>query len=274
MGEADVELILTGKRANPGQPTKARLRSGVVLRTRGPWSSAVLALLRHLEKVGFDHAPRVVESGVAEDGREMLTFVPGATPRVWSDEAAYELGQIVAKLHRATTSFTPASDALWHPSYLRDLPGGDLIISHCDAGPWNWIEQGGRPVALIDWEYAGPVDPLWDLAETVWLNAQLNHDDVAEHLGLSSVEGRARHARPMLEGYGLDPVLRRGLVSRMIEVAVYSARADAVEYGVTRETTRGVSDSGFPFLWGITWRVRSAAWMLTNRALLEAIVEA
>ncbi|MGZ4433218.1 MAG: hypothetical protein ACXVW7_06265 [Trebonia sp.] len=33
------------------------------------------------------------------------------------------------------------------------------------------------PVALIDWETAGPVDPLVELAQLAWLNAKL-HDDV------------------------------------------------------------------------------------------------
>jgi hypothetical protein len=49
----------------------------------------VLALLRHLEREGFAGAPRVVGSGFAEDGREMVGYVPGASPhpRAWAEDA-------------------------------------------------------------------------------------------------------------------------------------------------------------------------------------------
>jgi hypothetical protein len=65
--------------------SKARLRQDVVLRTAGPWSRSVLALLRHLEDVGFPAAPRLVGDGFAPDGREAVTFIPGTSPHpaVW-----------------------------------------------------------------------------------------------------------------------------------------------------------------------------------------------
>src|SRR5258706_7294110 len=67
--DAEVPLEVWGSGA---QPSKARRRAGVVYREAGPWSGAVLALLRHLEKAGFAGAPRVVGSGFAADGREMV----------------------------------------------------------------------------------------------------------------------------------------------------------------------------------------------------------
>jgi hypothetical protein len=60
-----------------GRASKAGRRDGVVFRESGPWSGTTVALLRHLEAVGFSAAPRVIGSGVADDGREMLSFVPG-----------------------------------------------------------------------------------------------------------------------------------------------------------------------------------------------------
>ena len=39
------------------------------------------------------------------------------------------------------------------------------------------MARDGLPVALIDWETAGPVDPLVELAQLCWLNAKL-HDDI------------------------------------------------------------------------------------------------
>lgn len=55
----------------------------------------------------------------------------------------------------------------------------------------------------------------------------------------------------------------------MIEFAVHSARAEAVRYGVTADTAAGVDPSGYPVLWAITWRARSASWMLRHRQILE-----
>ena len=84
--EAEVPLRVWG---SAEQPSKARRRAGVVYREAGPWSAAVLALLRHLEREGFAAAPRVVGSGFAEDGREMVGYVPGASPhpRAWAEDA-------------------------------------------------------------------------------------------------------------------------------------------------------------------------------------------
>lgn len=44
-------------------------------RDAGPWTPAVHALLRHLEYVGFEGAPRVI--GFDDSGREVLTYLEG-----------------------------------------------------------------------------------------------------------------------------------------------------------------------------------------------------
>src|SRR5580658_4955277 len=99
----------------PGEderPSKAAVRDGVVFRESGPWSATTLALLRHLEAVGFSAAPRVIGSGMADDGREMLSFVPGTSPQPhpWSDDAVAEVGRLLGQLHRATSAFEPPVD--------------------------------------------------------------------------------------------------------------------------------------------------------------------
>src|SRR5579862_4266753 len=53
---------------------------GTVRRPAGPWTPAVHALLTHLHDAGFDGAPRPL--GLDEQGREVLTFIPGAV--AWS----------------------------------------------------------------------------------------------------------------------------------------------------------------------------------------------
>jgi hypothetical protein len=257
-----------------GQPSQARLRAGVVYREAGSWSPAVLALLRHLEQAGFAGAPRVVGNGFATDGREMVSYVPGASPQpfAWSEDAVAGVGQLLRDLHAATATFTAPPGARWKEWFGRELAGTRPVIGHCDAGPWNIIARGGRPVALIDFEYAGPVDAVWELAEAAWLNAQLHDDDIADRVGLPDAAARARQLRAILDGYGLPAAQRAGFVDKMITIAVHSARAEAVESGVTPDTSAGVTDTGYPFAWAITWRVRSASWMLSNRSRLERAI--
>jgi Ser/Thr protein kinase RdoA (MazF antagonist) len=242
----------------------------VVRKPGGPWAGSVLALLRHLEDVGFAGAPRVVGNGLDADGRVTLTYVPGesAHPHAWAEEHVGRVGDLLRRLHDATATFTPPPDAGWHPYWLRELGGDDVVIGHGDAAPWNIVGRCGAPEALVDWEYAGPVDRLTELAYAAWLNAQLHDDDVAELQGLPDATTRARHFRAVLDGYGLPAARRAEVVDRMIEVAVHAARAEAVLAGVTPDSTDAVATDGYPVLWAITWRARSASWMLRHRALL------
>jgi hypothetical protein len=62
------EELLTGGHLNPV------VRVGdTVRRTPGPWTPAVHLLLEHLERSGFDGAPRVL--GFDDQGREVLSFL-------------------------------------------------------------------------------------------------------------------------------------------------------------------------------------------------------
>ncbi len=40
------------------------------VRSSGPWAATKHTLLRHLEKIGFSAAPKVVSDGFDEDGNE------------------------------------------------------------------------------------------------------------------------------------------------------------------------------------------------------------
>ena len=66
--------------------------------------------------------------------------------------------------------------------------------------PWNLLARDDAGMALIDWETAGPVDPLVELAQACWLNAQLHDDDVAAVNGLAAPAERAGHARLIADG--------------------------------------------------------------------------
>lgn len=258
-----------------GWQTDVRRAGDVVLRSPKVQSRTVIALLKHLESVGFDAAPRPVGNGFAPDGREQLSYIEGESPHpgVWSEGAAWELGAMVGRLHQASSTFELPPDAVWRPSFARDLPGSRPVIGHGDLGPWNVLARDGLPVAIIDWDYAGPVDAVWELSQLVWLNAQLHDDDVATANGLPSPEERAGLAAAILDGYGLPGADREGFVDRLVEFAIRNAREEAVEYRVGHDTVSPAAD-GFPILWGIAWRTRSAAWILDHRELIQSAIDA
>jgi hypothetical protein len=226
--------------------------------------------LRHLEEVGFAGAPRAI--GFAPDGREMVSYIEGSSPHphAWDEEAVGDVGRLLRDLHTAAATFVPPSEAIWRPWFGRELPGSRPVLGHCDTGPWNIVARGGRPVALIDFEFAGPVDALWEVAQAAWLNAQLHDDDVAERLGLPDAASRARQLKLIVDGYGLARRERADFVDKMVAFAVHDARAEAVNSGITLETN--TTDGGYPYAWAITWRVRGASWMLTNRTLLQRAI--
>ncbi len=238
-------------------------KGAVVYRPSGPWTPAIQALLQHLEKAGFTAAPHVVEPGTDSAGREMVSYIEGEFifPGPWNDTAIIEVGQMVRQLHQATASFQPPTVAVWKPWFLRELGGPDRIIGHGDIAPWNTVTRGGHPIGLIDWEYAGPVDPLAELARMAWLFPQLHDDDVGERVGLPSPSVRAGQLRLLVEAYGLSATRRQGMFERILEVAVCETAAEAIDGHVTLESQGP--------LWGIAWRARAAAWMLRHRVMLE-----
>ena len=270
MTEAKKETIL---RARGAGSTGVQRRGNVVLRPTAPWTPTVHSLLRHLEEVGFSGAPRVVGSGFAPDGRETLTYVEGefTHPGPWSIEGAAGVGHLLRKLHEATATYEPPPDAVWPPWFGRRLGGPNRIIGHCDVAPWNIAMRDGLPVALIDWETTGPVDPMIELAQTCWLNAKLFDDDVAEREGLPSLEVRARQLRAIVDAYGLTMAEKRRIVDLIIGYAIHDAAQTADEFNVTPDMADPMPD-GFPIIWGLTWRVRAAAWVYRNRDALEKAI--
>ncbi len=261
-GDADLEVL----RERTGFHRYAVYRRGAtVVRETGAWAPTVHSLLRHLQDVGFAAAPRVVGSGFDADGRETLTYIEGefTQPGPWSIEGAAAVGEMLRSLHDATASYTPPPDALWGPWFGRPLGDGPRVIGHCDMAPWNIVARDGMPIGLIDWDFAGPVDPLVELAQAFWLNAKLHDDQVAALEGLPSLSRRAKQLRAMVDAYGLSRSQRRGFVDRIIEFVVHDAAWQAVELDVTPQTTENTA------LWALAWRARAAAWLYTHRRELE-----
>jgi len=225
----------------------------------------VHSLLRHLDDVGFAAAPRVVGSGFDSEARETLTYIDGEflPSGPWSIEGASAIGAMLRELHDATASYTPPPGALWGPWFGRPLGGPVRVIGHCDMAPWNIVARDGMPVGLIDWDFAGPVDPLVELAQACWLNAKLHDDQVAALEGLPSLAHRSKQLRAMVDAYGLSRAQRQGFVDLIIEFVVHDTAWQAVDLGVTPQTTESTA------VWALAWRARAAAWLSAHRVELQ-----
>ncbi|MDT0441841.1 phosphotransferase [Streptomyces sp. DSM 41886] len=206
------EQPLTGGNANAGV-----VRAGdTVRRPAGPWTPAVHALLDHLHRAGYPAAPRPL--GIDEQGREVLTFAPGAT--VWPerfgllDPAARlaRVARLIREFHDAVADFTPPPDAAWN---VLIPPDGDEIIAHHDLAPWNLVVEDATDAwTFIDWDVAGPGTRLWDLSYAVHGFVPLSANPAFRR------EDRQAAARLRLfaDAYGLDDeAQRRALVPLLWE---------------------------------------------------------
>ncbi|TCC26593.1 aminoglycoside phosphotransferase family protein [Kribbella speibonae] len=129
-----------------------------VRRTVGPWSASVHELLRYLEARGFAGAPRFL--GIDQDGREILSLVPGETPGPMSgvlDSAA----ALLRRYHDVVEEWSPANGS-WQVAPV--VVGEPEVICHNDVAPWNLIARDSSVVAFVDWDTAAPGPRMWDLA--------------------------------------------------------------------------------------------------------------
>jgi hypothetical protein len=216
----DVE-VLHGGITNAG----AVIRVGEhVLRSSNPHSSSVHAFLAAVDAAGFDGASTPV--GIDPDGRERLVYIPGRAPRVpyaaWSqtDEALVSVVELLTGLHRAAGTFDPAG-LDWSPE-LAD-PDGGSIICHNDVCLDNVIFRDGVAVGLIDFDFAAPGRPLYDLAQLARHLTPVAADDMTAILGWEPADRPAR-LRLIADTYGLDAAGRAGLLE-LIPVAMARARS-------------------------------------------------
>jgi hypothetical protein len=210
----------------PGGNTGGAVRIGdTVRRVPGAWTPTVHALLRHLEAVGFDRAPRAL--GFDEQGREVLSFLPGdmvGTARPWpgwvhGDDTLRQVADWLRHYHAAVASFVPPPGAVWREGGSW-RPG--LIVGHNDAAPYNAAWADGRLAGFFDWDFAAPVTREWDLAFTAFAWVPLHARDVVSAEGFTAFPDRPRRLRLFLDTYGWG-----GHVQPFIEIVRQRVRASA-----------------------------------------------
>lgn len=219
----DPEIPLEG-----GADSKVVRVGQTVRRDARSWSSAVLDLLRHVERQGFAGAPRAL--GFDDRGREVLTYIEGEVGQgagfipdeggrfdlrlpdyVWRDEVLVHLGALIRAYHDAAATF-PWSGRAWR------LEAGQPVetVCHNDLTPWNTVFRAGLPVAFIDWDAAAPGPRAWDLGFIAWRWVPFWRDAKCRAHGLpTGVAEKARRLRLLLDAYGCEPEI--GIVSAGIE---------------------------------------------------------
>jgi hypothetical protein len=254
------ELLLPGGLTNAGRVTRV---GDTVRRPRHPSSAATWALLDHLERVGFDGAPRFL--GVDDRGREMLTYLPGVAAIepvedwAWADAALISVAELLRRFHDAAASFDPAGHA-W-PDFV-PAPFRAGLVCHNDPNLDNVIFSGGVAVGLIDFDLAGPGSAVWDVTCAARLWAPLRDErDVPEVVRGRSLE----RLRLFVDAYGLP---RRERL-RIVEAAVHTHDRC---YRVVRAAVEGGHEP-FARMWregGRERAERTRRWLATRGRQMRA----
>jgi len=203
-GSSSEETVLSGGTANAGLV----VRVGGTVR-RPPSTAGTRALLQHLERAGFDGAPRHL--GVDDRGRDILSYVEGEAA-TWphpswalTDQALVSVAELLRRYHRAVESFDP-SGLPWPRPVPTAFAG--RLVTHNDPNLDNVVFRDGRAAALIDFDLAGPGSAAWDVANAVRLWAPLrSEEDVPDERRGRSLERMAL----FVDAYG---AARRGALPR------------------------------------------------------------
>jgi aminoglycoside phosphotransferase (APT) family kinase protein len=168
-----------------------------------------------------------------------------------SDEVLVALGRLLRRAHEALAGFEPPADAAW-------FSGGEgPLICHRDLFPANVILREGMPVALIDWDLAGPAEALDDVVSAASHWAPLRTD--AAKWGLPE-DRRPERVRLLCDSYGLSAQDR----ARFFEKALAIRRGG---YGLHQRLGGEERRPG----WREMWDAGSGEAILGNLRLLEQL---
>ncbi|WP_419928492.1 phosphotransferase [Candidatus Poriferisocius sp.] len=148
--------------------------------------------------------------------------------------------ELLRSLHDAANGFDPR-DLAWNDG-LAD-PAGGAVVCHNDVCPENVVFRDGVAVALLDFEFAAPGRPIYDLACLARLCVPIDNDFDQARLGWQPAD-RLERLRLVADAYGLDRDGRKDLLAIM-EVALTRA-----EEFIWRRVESG--DPNFVEMWNRT----------------------
>lgn len=213
-----------------------------VRRPAGPHTPAVHALLTYLHEVGFEGAPRPL--GIDEQGREVLSFIPGTVPWPRFDlldapRCLARAARLIREFHDAVTGFVPPPGARWQ--VLIRAEGTNDIIAHHDLAPWNLVT--GPRWAFIDWDCAAPGTRLWDAAYAAHGFVPLSADPTWQR------PDPGARLRIFADAYGLDEAQRRALVPMLARRAGAMHDFLARQARIGAQPWTGLWDTGHGDAW-------------------------
>ena len=133
----------------PGGHMTAVVRVGDTVRgTAGPWTPTIHALLRHVRAAGFTLAPEPL--GIDEQGREILTFVPGVAGGppdvIFAEETLDGVARMLRAFHDATAGFALLAGGTWQFPVHEPVE----VVCHNDVAPYNLVFEGGALADIIE----------------------------------------------------------------------------------------------------------------------------
>src|SRR4051794_529172 len=139
-----------------------------VRRAAGPWTPTVHAFMRHLRGSGFTALPEPL--GMDDRGREIISFLPGATAVyplpdfAWTDATLTAVARLLRAFHDASAGFVAPADACWQWPAHEPVQ----VICHNDFAPYNLMFDNGKLTGVIDLDLASPGPRVWDMAYTAY----------------------------------------------------------------------------------------------------------
>src|SRR6478752_500256 len=210
---AEEPEMLSGGIANAGAVTRV---GRYVLRPSNPHTEAIHDFLRYLRGCGFTGAPNPVD--IDPDGRERLEFIDGEVPippyPAWaqSDESLASVARLLRRYHEAAAGYRPPTGHSWSREMSdpgvgrprRDPPaGGDTVICHNDVCLENVVFHDGIAVALLDFDFAAPGRPVYDLSQFARMCVPID-DESRVRFGWRPADLEER-LRLVADAYGLPP---------------------------------------------------------------------
>lgn len=209
-----MEIQLDGGVANAGLVVRV---GDHVLRPSTPHTKSIHRFLDFVDRDGFDGAPQPV--GIDPDGRERLKFIEGVVPLVpyprWAqtDEALASIARLMRRFHDAAGGFELLASDRWSDE-MAD-PRGGSVVCHNDVCLENVVFRYGKAVALLDFEFAAPGRPVYDVACLARMCVPID-DPSSVRFGWKRADLPQR-LRLVADEYGLDHSARQEMVDSLDE---------------------------------------------------------